>query len=226
MSDVTLESLMEAWWEYKQRNLYSMQPARIVQVRDMGELRVDVELLINSVFPGFIDDVACPPILHVPLWMPSFDSSAITFPVQQGTPVMCLFSQRCLDKFKGGSTTPEAPLDLRTFDKRDAVAIPGLWPFEQSINQATKRTLPHSTEDMVVAHNIGTPLECEVRLKNTGAIEITSATQVSVKAQTADVTALASATITAPLVGVVAATSVAVTSPTFTWNGHQVAIVP
>ena len=50
--------------------------------------------------------------------------------------------------------------------------FPGLFPFGMAINQQSKRTLTHSTDDVVVVHNLGTAEECEIRLKPTGKVEI------------------------------------------------------
>ena len=56
----------------------------------------------------------------------------------------------------------------------DAVAIVGVHPFSKSPNRNAARKLPHNTDDLVVAHNIGTDRECEVRLTKSGDIKTTS----------------------------------------------------
>lgn len=173
MSDATFESLLGAWWEYQKRSMFTAIPARVENVRNMDECRVDVKPLVNMVFAGFENTIEWPPILHVPVVFPSSSSSAITFPVNQGDIVLVVFSQQSTDVFRSGDGTPQPPIDYRTFDKRDAIAIPGLWPFGMSKNNPEGRTLTHSTEDVVIAHNIGTDNECEIRLTPSGAVKLT-----------------------------------------------------
>ena len=250
--DVTMESLLGAWWDYQKRNLFTAIPAVIVGVRDLEQCRVDVKPLVNMVFSDFEDTVEWPTVLSVPLMFPSSSTTAFTFPVQAGDTVLCVFSQKSLDVFKSGDGTAAPPNDYRMFDKRDAVAIPGLWPFGMSKNNVSERTLSHSVQDTVVVHNLGTPEECELRMKPDGEVKVISPLKVSIQAPVVNVTAATSATvqapsiyatastlaaisapiatvtcaasaaITAPILTINSTTSVAVTSPTFTWNGLTV----
>jgi hypothetical protein len=57
---------------------------------------------------------------------------------------------------------------MRSFDKRDAIAIPCVNPFSKSINNPDTRTLFHNVDDMVMTHNIGSVNECEFRLTSSG----------------------------------------------------------
>lgn len=253
--DMTMESAMIAFFEHQMRKVYTAIPAVIIAVRSDEKQSVDVKPLINQVFPDLEDDTEHPVILHVPLIYPSSSTSAVTFPVHPGDTVMLIFSQASMDVFKSGDGTAQPPTDYRRFSIRDAVAIPGLFPFGSAINQMSKHTLPHSTDDLAVFHNLGTSAECELRMKLTGKVEITSPLQVEVNAPVVNVTATTSATITAPaiyatastlatitapvaaitaaasatvtspVIALTGATSVAVVSPTFTWNGSTVAVV-
>jgi len=233
-SDMTFESAVKAFFDYQMRNVFTSMPAIVMQVTNMGECRVAVKPLINTVFPDYEDGQEHPTIFSVPVLFPSSSTSAFTFPINEGDTVLVVFSQASLDVFKGGTTSPSAPNDYRVFDKRDAIAIPGMFPFQDSINKQSNRTLTHSTSDVVISHNIGTSNECEIRMKPTGKVEITSPLQVEVKAPIATVTATTSATITAPsiyatattlaaisapIATVTSATSVAVTAPTITLTG-------
>lgn len=253
--DMTMESAMIAFFEHQMRKVYTAIPAVIIAVRSDEKQSVDVKPLINQVFADLEDDTEHPIILHVPLIYPSSSTSAVTFPVHPGDTVMLVFSQVSTDVFKSGDGTIQPPSDYRRFNIRDAVAIPGLFPFGSAINQMSKHTLPHSTDDLAVFHNLGTSAECELRMKQTGKVEITSPLQVEVNAPVVNVTATTSATITAPaiyatastlatitapiaaitaaasatvtspVIALTGATSVAVVSPTFTWNGSTVAVV-
>lgn len=181
-SDLTIESAMTAFFEYQMRNMYTAIPAKIMQVRNAEQCKVDVKPLIDMVFSN-LETLEWATIPNVPVMYPSSSTSAITFPVKAGDVVLLVFSQSGLDVFKSGDGTPQPPSDYRTFNMRDAIAIPGLFPFGLAINQQSKRTLTHSTDDVVVAHNLGTEAECEIRLKPTGKIEI-NGNQIDISSST------------------------------------------
>lgn len=177
-----MEEILEAFWYYKTSNMYTALPCSVIKVvNGLNEQRVDVKPLINKLFK---DDTSTevPVILAVPVIFPASKTSAFTFPVAVGDTVLCVFSQRSMDTFKAGSGQASTPNDFRRFSNRDAVAIPGLFPFGQAVNNPSKRTLSHSTTDAVIVHNIGTANEAELRIKPTGKVEITSPLQVEVNA--------------------------------------------
>lgn len=180
--DFTLEGMLNSFLAYKLESMFFCQPAIVVGVQHLDQQRIDVQPCINRLdADGY--SVEYPAILSVPLQFPSSSTSAVTFPVNQGDTVLLVFSQRGMDVFKGGDGTASDPTDYRVFDKRDAIAIPSIFPFQKSINKQTNRTLPHDVNDMVVSHNIGTESECEVRMKPDGSIGITSPTIVNVVAK-------------------------------------------
>lgn len=183
MTDMTFESAVKALFDYQMRNVFTAIPAKVMQVEDAGEQRVAVKPLINNVFPDWEDSIEFPTILSVQLMFPSSSTSAITFPINAGDTVLLVFAQSCMDVFKSGDGTTQPPSDYRRFDKRDAIAIPGLFPFGMAINQQSKRTLTHSTDDVVMAHNLGTEAECEIRLKPTGKVEI-NGSQIDISSST------------------------------------------
>lgn len=172
MTDMTFESATKALFEYQMRNIFTAIPAKVMMVENAGEQRVSVKPLVNAVFPDWDDSEEFPTVLSVPLMYPSSSSSAVVFPVHAGDTVLLVFAQSCMDVFKGGDGSAQPPSDYRRFDKRDAIAIPGLFPFGSAINQVSKHTLPHSTDDLVVFHNLGTSAECELRMKQSGKIEV------------------------------------------------------
>jgi hypothetical protein len=183
MTDMTFESATKALFEYQMRNIFTAIPAKVMMVENAGEQRVSVKPLVNAVFPDWDDSEEFPTILSVPLMYPSSSSSAVVFPVHAGDTVLIVFAQSCMDVFKGGDGSAQPPSDYRRFDKRDAIAIPGLFPFGSAINQVSKHTLPHSTDDLVVFHNLGTSAECELRMKQTGKIEI-NGNQIDISSST------------------------------------------
>lgn len=176
----SLETILNAQIDFRLSDIYVTMVAEVTNVSKLNECRIDVQPVVNK---KYIDGeiLEYPEILSVPVQFPSSSTSALTFPINQGDNVLLVFSQKGLDVFKSGATSAHDPIDMRSFDKRDAIAIPCVTPFSKSINDPVKRTLLHSVDDMVMTHNIGLPTECEVRMKPTGKIELTSALQVEVK---------------------------------------------
>ena len=169
----SLETIMTSWIESYMQDVYTCMPAIVLNVKDMGEMRVDVQPVINHLFKdGTL--LEYPPIGNVPLIFPSTRNSAITMPVAQGDTVMLMFSQKDMSIFKAGADRPHDPNTRRWMNLNDAVAIVGVHPFSKSPNRNAARKLPHSTDDLVVAHNIGTDRECEVRLTKSGDVSTTS----------------------------------------------------
>ena len=174
-------------------------PCVVIGVADIANQRIDVQPVVNRKYKN--DRVEQhPPILAVPLVFPSSSTSSVTFPVNVGDTVLCVFSQRGLDTFKNSNADSRfvTPVDFRKFDKRDAIAIPGLFPFSESVNNSSNRTLPHNTSDMVVAHNLGTGNEVELRMRPDGSVLIKSPTEITVECNTAVVNVQSSTTITCP----------------------------
>ena len=177
----SLETIMTSWIESYMQDVYTCMPAIVLNVKDMGEMRVDVQPVINHLFKdGTL--LEYPPIGNVPLIFPSTRNSAITMPVVQGDTVMLMFSQKDMSIFKAGADRPHDPNTRRWMNLNDAVAIVGVHPFSKSPNRNAARKLPHNTDDLVVAHNIGTDRECEVRLTKGGAVSGTSTTEITLNA--------------------------------------------
>lgn len=177
----SLETIMTSWIESYMQDVYTCMPAIVLNVKDMGELRADVQPIVNHMFKdGTL--LEYPPIGNVQLLMPSTSRSAVTFEVQQGDTVWLMFSQKDLSLFKAGADRPHDPNTRRWMNLNDAVAWVGLHPFNKSPNRNAARKLPHNTSDLVVAHNIGTDRECEVRLSKSGSIAATSLTEISLNA--------------------------------------------
>ena len=173
MRELSLPSVLEDFFNYKTSEMYTSIPCRVITVRvELHDQRVDVQPLTNRVLPDKTEKEQ-PPIMNVPVIFPASKTAAMTFPVDVGDTVLCVFSQRSTDGFKAGSgASTYTPQDRRRFSIRDAVAIPGLFPFEAAVNNPTKRKWTHSTRDMVLVNNIGKETECEFRLKENGNIEM------------------------------------------------------
>ena len=169
----TIESILVNFLESYMQDCMVCLPAVVLNVRDAGELRVDCQPISNREFKdGTVAEY--PAILSIPVIQPSSGNSAVLMPIKQGDTVLLVFAQRNIDTFKAGSTLPYDPEDRRWMNLQDAVAIAGINPFNRSPNLPSRHKLPHSTEDMVVVHNLGTDRECEFRLKPTGSIAVTA----------------------------------------------------
>jgi phage baseplate assembly protein gpV len=173
MKELTLSSVLNDFYSYKTSDMYTAIPCRVTTVRvELEDQRLDIQPLTNKSLPDGTT-IEQPTILNVPLIFPASKKASMTFPIDVGDIVLCVFSQRSTDAFKAstGSDT-YTPDDKRRFSIRDAIAIPGLFPFKDSINDPAKRKWTHSTRDMVITNNIGESTECEFRLKDNGNIEM------------------------------------------------------
>ena len=189
MRQPSLQEGVNGYIDYALNNVYTSIPAVVVNVHNsFNDQRIDVQPSINTKYKNG-SSKEHPTILHVPVIMPSSSTSAILFPLNVGDTVLLVFSQRGLDVFKSGNGLPSTPTDFRKFDKRDAFAIPGAVPFAKAPNNPAKHTNTHSTSDMVVVHNLGTAEECEIRLKQSGDINITTSANVNVNTAIANITA-------------------------------------
>lgn len=181
-------------------------PAKVLSYNAI-EQRAVVQPLINTLLK---DDRVFPSssMEDVPVIFPGSGKSMMTFPLNVNDTVLLIFSQRSLDKWKSTKNSNAVnPEDFRKHDFSDAIAIPGLFSFPRAINDAVKHTLTHDTDDLVIAHNIGTAQENEVRLKQDGTIRISAGSGTK---------------LTLNLDGTIsldAPTSLLVTSPTTTWVG-------
>jgi len=173
MQELTLSSVLDDFYKYKTSDMYTAIPCRIVTIRiELEDQRIDVQPLTNKALnDGTFKEQ--PVILNVPVVFPSSKKASMTFPLDVGDIVLCVFAQRSLDSFKASTkANTYTPQDKRRFSIRDAIAIPGLFPFKDAINDPKKRKWTHSTRDLVLVNNIGTDNECEFRLRDNGNIEL------------------------------------------------------
>ena len=183
-----LEELMNASFDYQTNNMYTALPGIVVSVKDnLNTLSVDVQPTINIRNKDNTIKER-PVVLNVPVQMPSSRTAAITYPVNVGDPVLLIYTMRGMDTWKRGKGTNTTPSDFRKFDKRDCIAIPGIWPFSESINNPQVRVWQHDTGDVVVVNNIGS-VENEVRLKKNGDVVINTNKNVEVNCNNAVVNA-------------------------------------
>lgn len=169
----SLEEFISSGFSYLMADVYTSMPAVIVAVRNnLQDLRVDVQPAINIKSREDDSTYERPTIANVPLQMPIGLEGGLTFPVSKGTPVMLSFSMRGLEVWKRGNGKPDAPVDFSRFSAKDAIAVPSIFPNGMSPNRQENRSLPHSTEDVVLTHNMGSGNEVEIRLTKSGNVVI------------------------------------------------------
>lgn len=191
------ELLKGAIWNQLER-VNTCLPCIVVNIHDeLEEQIVDVQPAIN-IFDQNGKSEQQASILTVPVIMPATSTSAITMPISVGDTVLCVFSQRALEVFQESDGKPSTPSNHARFHKKDAVAIIGLFPRKNAVNNPSKRTNSHSTEDLVIAHNIGKANEVEIRFKPNGDMIVNTTSNVEVNCDTASITADSSITIDSP----------------------------
>lgn len=206
------EKLLYASFWKEMSKVYTSIPARVVAVRqNLEECIVDVQPVINTLRKDGRDE-EWGTILNVPVLFPCSSTSAFTFPINNGDPVLLHFSMRNIENFINGDGSPAAPNNFSKFDQNDAVAIPCLMPKVKSINNPSNRTLAHDTKDAVLVHNIGTPNEVEIRFKPDGTLKIYSPTKIYAEAPLIEA-------VTDDLI-VTVSSSATVSSPTTDWDGN------
>lgn len=147
--------------------IHTALPGRI-ESYDHEKQKADVKPLLKRVYKdGEVLDV--PVVPSVPVVFPRGNSSSLTFPLKKGDGVLLVFAERSLDKWlsEGGIVAPDDP---RKFDLTDAVAIPGLYPFNVP-------GLAANNEDVILIHG-----ENFITIKSSGEIEISGANKIVLRA--------------------------------------------
>jgi phage baseplate assembly protein gpV len=217
---ISIEGLLNQYSKNSTNAMFTSIPGRVVGTPNLAEQRVDVQILVNKVTTDNVSREHTV-LLNVPLVFQGSQSSQFSFPVVSGDTVLLVFSQRSIDRFKLGGKEPHTPADFRKYSKNDAMALPGLFSFTDAINNPSKRTLSHSTDDAVVSHNIGTSNECEVRLKASGGIVINApGNQVTVNCDTSTVNADTSSEVNTQSATINASSATTINSPDTNVTGN------
>lgn len=168
----SLQELLTSSFESQMNNVYTTLPCIVVGVRDsLNGQMVDIQPTINQKLVSGVTKER-PPILGVPVQFQVSKLSGMTFPIKVGDTGLAVFSMRNLDVWKGGNGRPATPANSAKMDKGDAIFIPGIQPPSVAVNDPSKHVFPHSTEDVVVFHNLGTAQETEIRILESGGIVI------------------------------------------------------
>jgi hypothetical protein len=201
--EASLQELLTSAFDSQMSNMYTSIPCIVVGVRDgLSGQMVDIQPAINQKLVSGVTKER-PPILGVPVQFPVSKLSGITFPIKVGDTGLAVFSMRNMDTWKSGTGKPSVPANSAKMDKGDAVFIPGIQPPGIAVNNPAKHSFAHSTEDVVVFHNLGSGNEVEIRLKQDGKLVInTSQKPVEINCSDATVNASTSISLISPQMNV------------------------
>ena len=192
----SLENVLNQFFDFRMSSIWTGMPCICVNDLVQDEMRIDVQPLINLLYKDG-RSLQQAVILNVPVQMPSTANSLLYLPLSKGDIVWCEFAQRSLDAFLAGDGTLSDPADFRRFDQRDAVALPGIWPYGKT--PTSNKTIPDDPKALSLTNNIGTSLECTIQLNPDGSIKLISPNGlVSVEAQNVNATATNSLIVNVP----------------------------
>lgn len=213
MIDIDLMDIIRTQFRIDMSDVHTALPCKVVNVyQDNKQQKVDVVPSINNLMKDGTGEPSMQ-ILGIPIIFPGSQSTLISFPINAGDTVLCIFAQRSMDNFKIGSGEPTTANDMRKFSDQDAVAIPGLFPFGKSLNNPQVRKYPHdSNRDLCIAHNIASGTEVNLILKQSGDLIVNTEQAVTVNCKTGVMNATESYTINTPQLNINATAT--------TWAGN------
>lgn len=193
--------------------IHTALPCKVVNVySDNQQQKVDVVPSVDRLLKDGSGEPGMQ-ILGVPVIFPGSMATLISFPINAGDTVLCVFASQSMDNFKIGNGEPTTANDMRKFSDQDAIAIPGLFPFGKSLNNPGIRKYPHEpNRDLCIAHNIASGTEVNILLKQGGDLIINTESAVTVNCKTGVMNATQSYTINTPTLNINAATT--------NWSGN------
>ena len=168
---VSLATLLSYTRQLTKETLYSALPGAIVAydpATQRADIKPQLKFTLRDEFAGkeMLEDL--PIICDVPIMFPRFGEFMMTMPVAVDDTVLLVFCDRSIDKWKtnGGNVDP---IDLRSHDISDAVAIPGLYPKPEVLPStlATGMALGKVGDTTLQIHIDGT----SINLGGPGAVE-------------------------------------------------------
>lgn len=189
IENTSFRNMLDSSFTYNISEMHTAMPAVVVGVQNMDESRISVQPLILKRDESGEYTEHRPPIVNVVLQQPCTSLGGLTMPIQVNDQVLLIFTMRGLDLWKRSNGEFVSTMYPRIMAQEDAIAIAGVWPFPMSKNAKTSRKLTHSSEDVVVAHNLNSGREVEIRFKKSGDIVINSPTKITVNSSQAEVNA-------------------------------------
>lgn len=228
MIHVEIMDVIRTQFQIDMSQIHTAIPCKVVNVHgDNEQQRVDVVPAVDTLLKDGTTEPGMQ-ILSVPVIFPGSATTLISFPINVGDTVYCIFSQKSMDNFKLGNGEPTVANDYRKFSDQDAVAIPGLFTFSKSINRPSIRKFPHdSNRDLCIAHNISSGTEVNLILKQNGDLIVNTDHNVVTNCRTAQINATSHVGVEAPKIDLVGNVSVSTgATGTFTTpTGNTVTVV-
>ena len=170
---IYLEPILRNFFSDKMSEMNFCLPARIDNVQNLKQGRVDVKPLY---IPRYLDNTysELPVIKNVPVVLPSCNESGMVFSPKQGDTVLLVFSQCNIDNFKAGSVEPYSTVFDRSFDINDAIALVGFSPFNTNPINTEKHKKDYELGDVSTFNNLGKENENKINVKKDGTIKIIS----------------------------------------------------
>ena len=179
---IYLEPILRNFFSDKMSEMNFCLPARIDNVQNLKQGRVDVKPLY---IPRYLDNTysELPAIKNVPIVFACANESGQVFAPKQGDTVLLIFSQCNIDNFKAGSVEPYSTVFDRSFDINDAIALVGFSPFNVNPINTEKHKKDYELGDVSTFNNLGKENENKINVKKDGTIKIiSSATTVESEA--------------------------------------------
>ena len=133
----TLAQVLDQFITSRMANLHVSMPG-IVQSYDKATQTVEVQPAIKNVYLDE-DEVEqsenLPLLVDVPVAFPRAGGFFVSFPIVKGDSVLLVFGERSMDQWQGTGKVSD-PGDLRRFSLSDAVAIPGVFPSTDALQDA------------------------------------------------------------------------------------------
>lgn len=199
MIHLDIMDVIRTQFQIDMSQVHTAIPCKVVNVHGENEQqRVDVVPAVDTLLKDGTTEPGMQ-ILSVPVIFPGSKTTLISYPINIGDTVYCIFAQKSMDNFKIGNGEPTVSNDYRKFSDQDAVAIPGLFPFGKSINRPSIRKYPHSSnKDLCIAHNVASGTEVNIIFKQSGNMIINTEQDVTVNCSTGTINATEEYTINTP----------------------------
>ncbi len=170
---IYLEPILRNFFSDKMSEMNFCLPARIDNVQNLKQGRVDVKPLY---IPRYLDNTysEIPAIKNVPIVFACANESGQVFAPKQGDTVLLIFSQCNIDNFKAGSVEPYSTVFDRSFDINDAIALVGFSPFNINPINTEKHKKDYELGDVSTFNNLGKENENKINVKKDGTIKIIS----------------------------------------------------
>ena len=170
---IYLEPILRNFFSDKMSEMNFCLPARIDNVQNLKQGRVDVKPLY---IPRYLDNTysELPAIKNVPIVFACANESGQVFAPKQGDTVLLIFSQCNIDNFKAGSVEPYSTVFDRSFDINDAIALVGFSPFNMNPINTEKHKKDYELGDVSTFNNLGKENENKINVKKDGTIKIIS----------------------------------------------------